>query len=249
MNGDADIAAIASAIGDPARALMLSSLFGGRALPASELASAARVAPSTASEHLARLVGAGLITVERHGRHRYHRLASERVAEAIEALAVLAPELPVRSLHASDQATAERAARSCYDHLAGTVGVALADGLCAVGALEPGSLGLRDERPFQALGVDIDAIAPGRRPVTRACLDWSERRHHLAGALGAAVLSSLLQRGWLVRAGQGRAVTVTPDGQEGLAAAVGLDVGALAPTALGRAGSPAKVRRRPELVG
>ena len=216
MDGDADLAEVGAAIGDPARTAMLQALLGGRALPAGELARIGRVAPSTASAHLARLASAGLVEVERRGRHRYHRLAGVQVAEALEALAAIAPAAPVRSLRAARLAAAERAARSCYDHLAGALGVALTDRLIELGALDPSSLALLDPAPFAALGVTAQAPAGSRRPLTRACLDWSERRHHLAGQLGAALLTGLLDRGWLVRAREGRALVVTPAGEHGL---------------------------------
>src|SRR4051812_36220565 len=127
MHGDADLATIGAAIGEPARALMLNALLGGRALPASELARVGGVAPSTASAHLARLAEAGLIAVEPHGRHRYHRLANEDVAHALEVLATVAPPLEIKTLRASNRADAESHARSCYDHLAGQLGVAITD--------------------------------------------------------------------------------------------------------------------------
>ena len=230
MDGDADIATVAAAIGHPARGAMLTALFGGRALPSSELARAARVSRSTASAHLAQLVETGLVAVERQGRHRYHRLAGAEVAEALETLATLATPRPVRSLRESDRARAERAARSCYDHVAGALGVALTDRLCDLGALDRSSLGLLDARPLHALGVDPERARAGRRPLTRSCLDWTERRPHLAGALGAAVLDALLSAGWVVRRPGGRALLLTPAGARGLHEAVGLDV-APAPTA------------------
>src|SRR5829696_4110815 len=189
MDGDADIAAVAAAIGHPARGAMLTALFGGRALPASELASAARVSRSTASAHLAQLVETGLVGVERQGRHRYHRLASAEVAEALETLAAVARPRPVRSLRESARARAERAARSCYDHLAGALGVPVTDALCDAGTLERSSLALVDAGPLRALGVDVPDVRAGRRPLTRSCLDWSERRPHLAGAPAGGVLA------------------------------------------------------------
>src|SRR3954452_12494762 len=153
LHGDADIATIASVIGHPARGRMLEAMLGGRALPAGELAEVAGVSPSTASAHLARLTGAGLVAVERHGRHRYHRLADAQVAEVIEGLARLAPAHQGPSPRGPHPHTAERAARSCYDHLAGAVGVALADRLCELGALERDDLMLPDPAPFAALGI------------------------------------------------------------------------------------------------
>src|SRR3954469_16450779 len=188
-SGDADIATIASVIGHPARGRMLTAMLGGKALPASELAEVAGVWNSTASAHLAKLTASGLVAVERHGRHRYHRLGDARVAELIETMALLAPAHEVRSLRDANKATAERAARSCYDHLAGAVGVAVVDALCERGGLRRDDLSLGDAAPFAALGVDVAALGRGRRPLTRSCLDWSERRPHLSGELGAALLA------------------------------------------------------------
>jgi hypothetical protein len=164
------------------------------------------------------------VRVERQGRHRYHRLAGAEVAEALETLAALAPPRPVRSLRESERARAERAARSCYDHLAGALGVALTDRLCEVGALDRSSLALHDAAPLRALGVDVEAARAARRPLTRSCLDWTERRPHLAGALGAAVLGALLDAGWVAPRPGGRALLVTPAGAAGLRDAVGLEL-------------------------
>jgi len=222
-HGDADLAPIAAAIGDPARALMLSALLGGRSLPATELARVGRVAPSTASAHLARLTGAGLLQVERHGRHRYHRLADEHVAHALEALAAIAPPRPVRSLSAASQSSAERAARSCYDHVAGSLGVAITDRLCQMGTLESRSLALLEPTALEPLGIDVEQLPAGRRPLTRPCLDWSERRHHVAGQLGAAILGVLLDRRWVLRARHGRALILTPAGRAGLRRTIRLE--------------------------
>lgn len=229
LGGDADIGAVAAAIGTPARGRMLEALVGGRALPAGELARAAGVARSTASAHLAVLSDAGLVRAESRGRHRYYALAGDAVAHAVEALAVVAPARPSRSLRDSDRLAAERAARSCYDHVAGALGVTLTDRLCAASALDRDSLGLLDAAPFARLGIDVARLDRGRRPLTRSCLDWSERRPHLAGALGAALLDTLLADGWLVRRPRSRALTLTPDGRRGLADRLGVDTGALMP--------------------
>ena len=221
MHGDADLATVGAAIGEPARALMLNALLGGRALPASELAQIGRVAPSTASAHIAKLAEAGLIAVEPRGRHRYHRLASDDVAHAIEVLATIAPPLEIRSLRAANVAGAERHARSCYDHLAGELGVAITDRLVDLGALESESLALRDPKPLTAIGIHAEQLR-GRRPLTRACLDWTERRPHVAGQVGAAILTALVDLRWITRAPSGRAVRLTPSGERGLHAAIGL---------------------------
>jgi len=221
MQGDADLAAVGAAIGEPARALMLNALLGGRALPASELAQVGGVAPSTASAHLAKLAQARLIAVEPNGRHRYYRLANDEVAHAIEVLATVAPPLEVKTLRAVNRAGAERHARSCYDHVAGELGVAITERFVELGALQRESLALLDPAPLTAIGIHAEQLE-GRRPLTRACLDWTERRPHVAGQVGAAILTALLDLRWVDRAPRGRALRLTPSGTRGLHAALGL---------------------------
>lgn len=214
------MAAVAALIGDPARSAMLHALCDARqALPAGELAACARVSPATASGHLARLLEGNLVAVEPNGRHRYYRLANAQVAAALEALALIAPPAPVRNLSHAAETTRVREARTCYDHLAGRLGVALTDGLCARGLLARDDLALTaaGECWFAQLGIEVDALRRGRRPLTRACLDWSERRHHLSGALGAAFAAQLLDRRWVVRRPEPRAVELTPAGRASLA--------------------------------
>lgn len=244
MDGDADIAVVAALMGEPARAAVLMALLDGRALAASTLAAEAEVAPSTLSEHLARLVGGGLITVEPSGRHRYFRLAGPEVATALEALARLAPARPVRSLRQGTHAEAIRRARTCYDHLAGRLGVAICDALVTTGTLrvepEPDAhpdsvlgagracrylLTEPGHERLEVFGVCVDQA--GRRPLTRYCLDWSEQRPHLGGALGKALADRLVDLGWIVRA-ERRVVRVTPSGRVGLVDELGVDPTALA---------------------
>lgn len=221
----ASVASVATLVGDPTRAEMLAVLLDGRAHTVGELARHAGVAVSTASGHLGRLLDGGLVAVEAQGRHRYHRLAGPEVASLLEQLHALAaqPPAPVRA------PAALAYARTCYDHLAGTVAVALYDRLVDTGALHLGDAG-PELAPAGAgilarLGVDTGAVAAtearGRRPLTRACLDWTERRPHLAGALGAALLDSLVAARWVVRQPSSRAVRVTDAGREGLTEALG----------------------------
>src|SRR5918992_3552090 len=189
---DADIAAVAAAIADPTRTTMLDALLSGEALTAGELARTASVAPSTASEHLRRLQDAGLVEVVKAGRHRYHRLAGSEVAAALEALALIAPrrQASARSLRRIRADAALTYARTCYDHLAGTVGVALLDAMVADSRLRwhDGALSLRsDDGWLAALDIDVERLRTARRPLLRPCLDWTTRRPHLAGALGAAI--------------------------------------------------------------
>jgi DNA-binding transcriptional ArsR family regulator len=223
MDGDANIAAVAAVLADPARCRVLAALGDGRTLPASMLASEAGVAASTASEHLARLVQAGLLTVERHGRHRYFRLAGPHVSDLLEALARVAPPAPVRSLREGTRADALRWARTCYDHLAGRVGVAVMDSLLERGLVEPDRLTEQGAAFLGELGVDLDALPP-TRPAVRCCVDWSEQRPHLAGAVGAALAGRLFTLGWIRRAERGRAVHLTDEGRRGLADAFGVEV-------------------------
>jgi DNA-binding transcriptional ArsR family regulator len=222
------LAEVAGLIGDPARANMLSALMDGRALTAGELAWAAGVSAPTASGHLARLAEARLVAVERQGRHRYHRLATPEVARAVEALMAVASAGPRRHRPAGPRDEALRAARTCYDHLAGRLGVALADSLLARGHVAvadegDGAAAVTDAGgAFLSARLGVDLAAGGRRPVCRTCLDWSERRPHLAGRLGAALCRRALELGWIERARDGRAVAVTPAGRHGFEEVFGI---------------------------
>jgi DNA-binding transcriptional ArsR family regulator len=223
---EVDLAAGASAIADPARAAMLDALLDGAPRSAGALAREAGVAASTASHHLGRLLDAGLIVVEPDGRRRAFRLARPEVADALEALALVSPPRASRTLRRAMRAEAERTARTCYDHLAGKLGVAVCDALLRAGAIAPDggrayALGPSADRAFAALGVVLPQVS--RRAYARPCLDWSERRPHLAGTLGAAVADTMLERDWVTRVPQTRALRVTDAGREGLREALGLD--------------------------
>jgi DNA-binding transcriptional ArsR family regulator len=212
---DADLAAPAALIADPSRAAMLSALLNGGRHSARELAVAASIAPSTATEHLDRLERGGLVVTERVGRRREVRLAGPEVGRALEALGALAPPRAATTLRQWHHGEALRAARSCYDHLAGQAGVALADGLLAAGVLTLGdgafAITAGGAERLRAEGLDVDAILGARRSTARACIDWSERRPHVGGALGAALLERMLERGWLERPDpKGRVLRVTP---------------------------------------
>jgi DNA-binding transcriptional ArsR family regulator len=213
-----DISTPAALMGDPTRAAFLTALADGTTLPASELAQRAGVGASTASIQLAKLVDGGLLEVERTGRHRYYRLADPTVAAAIESLAVLAPHRAASSLKQARVGSELQAARTCYDHLAGALGVALLEGLQRQRLLTPKlEVTPRGTDRFAKLGIEIQELARGRRPLTRACLDWTERRHHLAGALGAALATSFLERGWIERRPGSRAVRLADSGRRGIA--------------------------------
>lgn len=217
------IASVAALLGDPARANILTALMDGRALTVSELAEAAGVTLQTASGHLAKLDAANLLTAEKQGRHRYFRLSGPDVAQVLEALMGLAQRTGATRVRTGPKDAALRSARVCYDHLAGERGVALLNGSHRQGLIDGGQdLALTDKgRAFFAdFGIDLARLEKGRRPVCRACLDWSERHSHLGGALGAAILSTMIDRQW-VRHDAGRVLTFTCEGAKGVEAAFG----------------------------
>ena len=219
------LAEVASLLGDPGRAGMVSALWDGTARPAGELARIAAVTPATASSHLARLVAGGVLRVEPRGRHRYFRLASPQVAQALEALATLLPP-HLANNGAGETVPPLRRARLCYDHLAGALGVAVSDALVErrLLSLEADAYALlpAGRRWFAMFGVEVAALERGRRPLLRSCIDWTERREHLGGALGAALATDLLERDWLRRERSSRALLVTSAGRRGLRNAFGL---------------------------
>lgn len=203
MKHGPDISAIAALLGDPARANMMSALMGGCALTAGELAREAGVTAQTASSHLAKLTEGGLVTPRRQGRHAYYALAGEEVAELMETLAGLAARSGALRFQPGPREPALRAARVCYDHLAGALGVAMLDSLVARDLVEDraGALSLSAEGGvfMRAFGIEPDGLARNGRPLCKACLDWSVRRSHLGGALGKALLSQIYARGWARR--------------------------------------------------
>jgi DNA-binding transcriptional ArsR family regulator len=235
MASHAMFAAVAALVGDPARAGMLHALMDGRALTASELAHVAGVAPQTASGHLARMTAVGLLSVEKQGRHRYHRLASQAVAQMIESIMQVASGLGRKpSLFVGPRDAALRAARTCYDHLAGRLGVALADAMVAGGyaelANDAGLVTAAGVELLGRIGIDVGALQARRgkrtsRVLCRPCLDWSERRPHLAGAVGAAICTHSLEKGWIRRIPGTRAVAITPKGQRIYREELGVQLG------------------------
>jgi DNA-binding transcriptional ArsR family regulator len=218
MKDGPSIVGIAALIGDHARAEVLTALLADRALTATELAEVAGVTKQTISAHLAKLVDAKLVAVENQGRHRYFRLADQDVAHLLESLMGVAFRTGAVRVRSSPREPALRKARVCYDHLAGEVGVRIYEGLMRRHALVPRADGLAlsesGRRLFKKLAIDVDALAKQKRAFCRACLDWSERRHHLAGALGAALLDRLVELGWAKRARDSRVVSLTPNGQQ-----------------------------------
>jgi DNA-binding transcriptional ArsR family regulator len=218
------LAETASLVGDPARAGMLLALMDGRALTAGELARAAGVAPQTASGHLAKMSAAGLLATQRQGRHHYHRLASPAVAQMLESIMEVSAggrDGGRRAVVTGPRDRAMRAARTCWDHLAGELGVALADGLVARGHLdlspEGGAMTDAGAAFFREFGLDLAALPRSRagRAFCRPCLDWSERRLHLGGTLGRALADRCFALGWIRRCDGSRAVSVTPAGTRG----------------------------------
>jgi len=254
-----DIAPAAALIADPTRAAILSALVPDRPLAAGELATLAGVSAATASFHLAKLLDGGLIAVARQGRHRYYRLAGYPVAAALEALGLISPTTPVRTLRQSREAVALAEARTCYDHLAGRAGVALLDALLRRGLLQReksrqsfsrtssgdtpanrsevtgGGTGSGDTpasrfevtgagaEAFGAFGIDIAEIRRSRRAFAGECIDWTQRRGHLSGALAAAITARLFALGWIQHGPRRRSVLITPAGTDGLTATFGWD--------------------------
>jgi len=220
MKDGPNIVGIAALIGEHARADVLTALMADRALTATELATVAGVTKQTISAHLAKLVDAGLVAVETQGRHRYFRLADRDVAHLIESLMGVAFRTGAMRVRASPREPALRRARVCYDHLAGEVGVRLYENMLQQHALVPCDDGLRltrsGERLLRTLKIDMPALLCQKRAFCRACLDWSERRHHLAGALGAALLARFVELGWMKRAKESRVVMVTTEGEREL---------------------------------
>jgi len=230
MDALPNVASAAHLIADPTRATMLMVLTDGRARPAGELAFAARVTAQTASSHLGKLLAGGLLAVETEGRHRYYRLAGSHVAIALEHLAAIGPAETVRRKPLSREAQHLQFARCCYDHLAGRVGVTVAQALQARGYLVAAGDKQFEVTPtgiawFTRMGLDVAALKPTRRGMARQCLDWTERQHHLAGPLGVQFMALLCAKGWLRRHKGSRAVQVTPQGWAGLKEQLGIDSG------------------------
>jgi DNA-binding transcriptional ArsR family regulator len=230
MVAAANLVEIAALVGDTARATMLAALMGGQALTSSELAHIAHISRPTASGHLGKLANARLLTVTSKRRNRYYRIASPMVAKMLESImAVAAIEVPPRHQPHSAQNDALRFARTCYDHLAGTVGVAIADALIAKRYVvlndEGGEVTAAGQRFLTQFGARLTQTPNSRRMFCRPCLDWSERRHHIAGLVGAEICRCCQDKGWLVRRRGSRAMSITPAGHRGLRAAFGVALG------------------------
>jgi DNA-binding transcriptional ArsR family regulator len=248
---DSDIAPVAALLADGARAAMLMALLDGLPRAAGELSKLAGVSAATTSAHLARLLDGGLLAVQPQGRHRYYRLAGPEVAMVIEVLAQVSPVKPAVGLRRSREAAFLADARTCYDHLAGRAGVALLDALLDGRILagyptEAGTcyeLTAAGERALAGFGVDVAALRHTRRKFAGSCLDWTQRRPHLSGALGAAITSRLLELGWIERGRARRSVRVTLAGLDGLASTFGWSDGQYPAPTVGRAASIPEARR------
>jgi DNA-binding transcriptional ArsR family regulator len=222
------LAAFAALIADETRAGMCLALLDGRAWTAGELAAHTGVSRSTATEHLHRLIEGGLLVDRRQGRHRYVQLAGPSVAHLLEDLSarVGTDEPPARGLRATTANAALRRGRTCYDHLAGRLGVLMTDAMTQAGLLDQaGGFALTEAGlawMTGPVGLDCDALRPGRRPIARGCLDWTERRQHLGGVAGARLCERFLDNQWVVRIGSSRAVRVTSDGKAALRDLLGI---------------------------
>jgi len=217
MKEGPDIAQIGALIGDPARANILTALMGGKALTATELAAAGGVTVQTASTHLAKLEAGNLLVQRKQGRHRYFTLADDSVGKFLEDIMGFAAERGHLRHKPGPKEPALRKARICYDHLAGDYGVRMLDSLIARGAIDAvgDSLALTEngESELKRIGIDVHALKSSRRPLCRSCLDWSERRAHLAGGLGEALLSNFFDKGWARRTAESRSVVFSPEGE------------------------------------
>ncbi|MBT2274813.1 ArsR/SmtB family transcription factor [Rhodococcus qingshengii] len=245
--GDADVASVAALIADPARGRILMALADGRALPASVLATEAGISAQSASGHLKKLVAGNLLRVAATGRHRYYTLAGAEIAAALESLALIAAPYEITSLRQGTRANALRQGRTCYDHIAGKLGVSITEGLLELDALvrvdgetdarrrdsDPLAAGAGENCPYElgpeaidvfaGIGVDLETIHNGRsrRPLLRACVDWTEQRHHIAGTLGAEICRAWIEAGWIVRRQRERAITLTTRGERALEVRLG----------------------------
>jgi DNA-binding transcriptional ArsR family regulator len=215
---DVRASSVVQLLAEPTRASMCAALLGGEALTAGELARAAGVAPSTATGHLTRMTSGGMISVAQQGRHRYYRLAGTEIAELVEHLVSPADPAPVRSLHDQRRQTHLRLARTCYDHLAGAIAVHLANALVDMQVLANDADTFhptdRTQAFFADLGIDLTGQQASRRPLVRSCLDWTERRPHLAGRLGAALLDHLVSEHAITRQRGTRAIKITNRGRD-----------------------------------
>ena len=229
MSTKSNVAMIASLVSEPSRAAILTVLLDGRFHTASELAHMAGIKPQTASFHLAKMTEAQVVTVEKQGRHRYFGIQNPEVARVMESLLSIAPPVQIKSFKQASENKAIRLARTCYDHLAGHLGVQIMDSLIEKGLLSEGQDTLhvteKGEAFFTDFQIDLTQIQKKRRSFSHKCLDWSERRHHLAGALGSALLDRLLTLHWIERLPTTRAIRITADGKRGFKEVFSIEIG------------------------
>lgn len=217
---ESNLSQVARLVSDPTRAAMVTTLLDGRYHPATELASAGGIKPQTASFHLVKMLESQMIIVERHGRHRYYRLASPKIAEVLESFLSIAPPVKINSFRQSGENNALREARTCYDHIAGKLGIQLIESMLNNKILVEGEKEF-EVTPlghgfFRDFGIDMDDVRSKRRAFARKCLDWSERKHHLAGSLGNAVFERFMELNWIDRMPKTRAIRVTEEGSKGI---------------------------------
>jgi len=228
---NANLAIVASLVSKGSRAAMLTAMLDGRYHPASELAYMAGIKPQTASFHLSKMADAGIVSVVQQGRHRYYGIRDPEVARMLESLLSIAPPAEIKSLRQADEDRAIRSARTCYDHLAGKLGIQLTASLLKMGVLDENhqqfEVTASGEAFFKNFRIDLDQARAKRRSFSHKCLDWSERRHHLAGALGSVLLEKLLELKWIERLPKTRAVRVTEEGKKGFKATFGIEVDGL----------------------
>ncbi|MGW8439859.1 ArsR/SmtB family transcription factor [Paenibacillus sp. S33] len=228
MSTKSNVAMIASLVSEPSRAAILTALLDGRFHTASELAHMAGIKPQTASFHLAKMTEAQVVTVEKQGRHRYYGIQDPEVARVMESFLSIAPPVPIHSFKHASENEALRLARTCYDHVAGQLGVQLMNFFIQKGILFEDQDGLHITEPGEAFftdfKIDLKKTRQKRRSFSHKCLDWSERRHHLAGALGSAVLDRLFELHWIERLPTTRAIRVTADGKRGFKEILSIEV-------------------------
>ncbi|NQD67432.1 winged helix-turn-helix transcriptional regulator [Bacillus haikouensis] len=220
MNTSPNIASVAALISEPSRAAILTALLDGRLHPAGSLAYIAGISPQTTSFHLKKMVEADVIKVDKQGRHRYYGLKSHEVASVLETFLTIAPKIEMKSFKQVTRDKAVRYARTCYDHLAGSLGIKITDSLIRSGCIEEHEdtfvLTIQGEELFASLTIDLDAVVKKRRTYIHKCLDWSERRHHISGALGNALLEKFLELKWIRRVPDTRAIKITEVGKKEL---------------------------------
>ncbi|ADO54521.1 ArsR/SmtB family transcription factor [Paenibacillus polymyxa] len=229
MSTKSNVAMIASLVSEPSRAAILTALLDGRFHTASELAHMAGIKPQTASFHLAKMTEAQVVTVEKQGRHRYYGIQDPEVAQVMESLLSIAPPVPIKSFKQASENEAIRLARTCYDHVAGHLGVQIMSFFIQRGILSEDQDGLhitqQGEIFFADFQIDLKNTRQKRRSFSHKCLDWSERRHHLAGALGSALLDRLFELHWVEHLPTTRAIRITAEGKRGFKEVFSIEIG------------------------